>query len=148
MASDALLRVSGPATGNYIQAAPVTVDGDLISTYAVNLGPNRQCQAQLRIGGTFLAGGGLAMQIYECDGPTGANPTLLAASPSLTRTHAADPSSATPSVQYPVAVTVFGFTTGSRGWVKATADATGTTSAAGVSVILTPVSGPVIKSGG
>jgi len=149
MASDNLLRVSGPGSGNHVQATAITANGDLIgSNPAVNLGPNKVCQAQARIGGAFTAGGSLAIQIYECDNQAGANPALIAATSAMLRTNVGDPSSATPAVQYPVPPVVVTFATGARGYVKATAAVVGTTSAAGVSVVLSPQAGAVVKSGG
>jgi len=149
MASDNLLRVSGPAAGNHIQAAPITANGDLIGgNVCVNLGPNKACQAQFRINGAFTPGGSLAIQINECDNAAGANPALIATSPALLRSSVGDPTSGTPANQYPLPPVIFGFSTGSRGFVKATAAVIGTTSAAGVSVVLVPQSNAVVKSGG
>jgi hypothetical protein len=156
MAYDDLLRLTGPvATAavpfpNSSEAAAITADGNGTNGWKY-YGKNRMGVAEGRLAGAFTAGGAFVFQIYEATSSAGAGATVIASSTSLTATHGenltAGPVSGKAAGTLSDGPTRLGFATGSGGWIRASFDITGTTSAAGASCDIVPLSNAVLTSG-
>lgn len=155
MPHDDLMRLSGPAAGNPIEASAITSDSDLTGGWRF-VGKYMPWYAEVRCAGAFDRADGnesLVIEIYEATDSSGTGSTLIASGASLTATHAAviDETSqygkTTPALsdgpQY------VGFTTGSGGYVKARANVSGDSpSIASLSVDLIPANNGAYRRSG
>jgi hypothetical protein len=155
IAHDDLLRLSGPASGNPIEAAAITADGDLAGGYRY-VGKYSSWIAEVRVAGAFDRTTGdetMAIRIYEATDSAGTGAAVIATGNTLTATHAANLGASTANGKTAGTLSdgpsYLGFTTGAGGWVKANADMSGTTpSAASVSVdLVTSNNGAFRQSG-
>lgn len=155
MAHDDLLRLSGPAAGNPIEASSITADGDLSGGYRY-AGKYMSWYAEIRNTGAFDRTTGdeaNVVEIYEATDSSGTGATLIASSTSLTATHAANLGASTANGKTAGTLSdgpaYLGFTTGSGGWVKARANVSGTTPiVTGLAVDLIPANSGAFRQSG
>ena len=155
MPHDDLLRLSGPAAGNPVEASAITADADLAGGWRF-AGHYLSWFAEIRNAGAFDRTTGdesEVIEIYEATDSAGTGSTLIASSASMTATHAAqlDENTANGKTAGTLSTgpTYLGFSTGSGGWVKARSNVSGTTpSIANLSVELVPANNGVIRQSG
>lgn len=155
MAYDDLLRASGPTAGNPIEASAVTADADLGGGYRF-LGKYLPWQAAIRLTGAFDRADGdesIVIDFYEASDAAGTSAAVIASSASATATHAANLGASTANGKTAGSLSdgplYCGFSTSSKGWIKAVANVSGTSpSVAGIAVNYEPANfGTVRRSG-
>jgi len=133
MAHDNLLRLSGPAVGNSVEAANIIATGDLAGGYRY-AGKNKAWFAEVRCAGTFDRTTGdesLQIAIFEATDAAGTGAVQIAQGAVLTATNLNNYGSAVANGKAAGAPSdgpsYIGFATSNGGWIKARAIAAGTT---------------------
>jgi hypothetical protein len=124
MAFDDLLRLTGPAAGNSIEAANVTADADGSGGYKY-VGKYRTGYLELRLTGSFDRTTGdenVVGEVWEATDAAGTSAALIASGAAQTATHAANLGASTANGKtagtLSTGPTRIGFSTGSGGWIK------------------------------
>jgi hypothetical protein len=124
IANDALLQLTGPSTGNAIEAANVTADADGSRGYKY-VGQYRAGYIELRLTGSFDRTTGdenVVGEVWEATDAAGTGAVLIASGVAQTATHAANLGTATANGKAAGTLSTgparIGFQTGSGGYIK------------------------------